>query len=65
MYDSLCITADQDNSQSIFVSDYSEDKQENSNTELDYIELTPRGELHLPWNREISALNRPMVMGAA
>jgi hypothetical protein len=29
MYDSLCITADEDNAQSVLISDYPEDKQVN------------------------------------
>ena len=64
MYDSLCITADQDNAQPILISDYSEENQTNANGVADYIELNPKGELQLPRNREISALNRPYVMGA-
>lgn len=65
MYDSLCITADQDNAQPVLISDYSEENQTNANWVADYIELNPKWELQLPWNREISALNRPYVMGAA
>jgi len=65
MFDGLCITADIDNAQPVLVSDYSEENQENENGVADYIALNPSGELHLPWNREISALNRPLVMGQA
>lgn len=63
MYDSLCITAWEDNWWTILVSDYTEQNQENANGVADYIELPPTARLELPWNREISALNRPMVMG--
>lgn len=65
LYDSLCITADKDNAEAILVSDYTEDKQENDGTKADFIEIYPSGELHLPWNREVQALNRPFVMGQA
>lgn len=65
MYDSLCITADQDNAQPVLISDYSEENQENADWVADFIELNPKGELQLPWNREITALNRPYVMWAA
>lgn len=64
MYNSLCITADQDNAQPVLLSDYSEENQVNDWSVADYIELYPSGELHLPWNREVQALNRPFVMGA-
>lgn len=62
LYDSLCITADEDNAWPVLVSDYTEDKQENTWTRADFIELNPKGELMLPWNRQLQALNRPMVM---
>lgn len=65
LYDSLCITADQDNQGSVLISDYSEDKQVNDGNVADFIELNPKWELQLPWNRQLQALNRPMVMGAA
>lgn len=65
LYDSLCITADEDNGSSILVSDYSDDKQDNGGTRADYIELNPSGEIHLPWNRQVGALNRPFVMWQA
>ena len=65
LYDSLCITADQDNAGSILVSDYSEENQVNDGTVADFIELNPCGELILPWNRQVQALNRPFVMGQA
>ena len=64
MFEWLCITADQDNQSPVLISDYTEENQENWNWVTDYIELNPSWELHLPWNREVSALNRPMVMGA-
>jgi hypothetical protein len=65
MYDSLCITADMDNAQPVLVSDYPEEKQVNNWSSVDYIELQPSWEIHLPWNREIQALNRPYVMWAS
>lgn len=65
LYDGLCITADQDNQGSVLISDYSEDKQINDGNVADFIELNPKGELQLPWNRQLQALNRPMVMGQA
>ncbi len=64
MYDSLCITADMDNAQPVLVSDYPEDKQVNDWSVADFIELQPSWEIHLPWNREVWALNRPFVMWA-
>lgn len=65
LFDSLCITADEDNGASVLVSDYSEDNQVNDGTRADFIELNPSGELHLPWNRQVQALNRPYVMWQA
>lgn len=65
MYDSLCITADEDNAQPVLVSDYPEEEQVNNGTRADFVELNPSAELHLPWNREVWALNRPFVMGQA
>jgi hypothetical protein len=65
LYDWLCITADQDNQGSVLISDYSEDKQTNDGNVADFIELNPKGELQLPWNRQLQALNRPYVMGQA
>lgn len=65
LFDSLCITADEDNGSSVLVSDYSEDKQVNDWTRADFIELNPSAELHLPWNRQVGALNRPFVMWQA
>ncbi len=65
LFDSLCITADQDNAGSILVSDYTEQNQVNDGTQADFIELNPCGELQLPWNKQVQALNRPLVMGQA
>ena len=65
LFDSLCITADEDNQGSILVSDYTEQNQVNDGTRADFIELNPSAELHLPWNRQVQALNRPFVMGQA
>jgi hypothetical protein len=53
MYDSLCITADEDNARSVLVSDYPEEEQVNDGTRADFIELNPSAELHLPRNREV------------
>lgn len=65
LYDSLCITADQDNQGAVLVSDYTEANQTNDGNIADFIQLNPKGELQLPWNRQLQALNRPMVMGQA
>ena len=65
LFDSLCITADQDNQWPVLVSDYAEDKQVNDGNIADFIELQPSGELMLPWNRQLQALNRPFVMWEA
>lgn len=65
LYDSLCITADGLNIDPILISDYLEEDQDNTETEVDYIKLKPSGRLELPRNRQIQALNRPMVLGTA
>lgn len=65
LYDSLCITAWEDNAGTILVSDYTESNQTNDWNIADFIELNPKGRLELPRNRQITALNRPMVMGQA
>lgn len=65
LYDWLCITADQDNQGSVLISDYTAANQVNDGTIADFIELNPKWELQLPWNRHLQALNRPMVMWAA
>lgn len=65
LYDSLCITADMDNQWPVLISDYAEDKQVNDWNKADFIELQPSGELHLPRNRQLQALNRPFVMWEA
>jgi hypothetical protein len=65
LYNSLCITADQDNAWPILVSDYTEDNQTNDWNRADFIELNPKGELQLPWNKQVQALNRPFVMWQA
>lgn len=65
LYDSLCITADEDNAGPVLISDYTESNQTNDWTRADFIELNPKWELMLPWSRSIQALNRPMVQGAA
>lgn len=63
LYDSICLTADEDNAEPILVSDYTEDNQVNDWTRADYIELNPSAELHLPRNKFVEALNRPLVQG--
>lgn len=65
LYDSLCITADQDNQGAILISDYTESNQTNDGNVADFIQLNPKWELQLPWNRQLQALNRPMVMWQA
>lgn len=65
LYDSLCITADQDNQGAILVSDYTESNQTNDGNVADFIQLNPKWELQLPRNRQLQALNRPMVMWQA
>ena len=65
LFDSLCITAWEDNAGTVLVSDYTEANQTNDGNVADFIELNPKGELQLPWNRQLQALNRPYVMWAA
>ena len=65
LYDSLCITADQDNQGAVLISDYTEANQTNDGNIADFIQLNPKWELQLPWNRQLQALNRPMVMWQA
>lgn len=65
LYDSLCITAWEDNAGTVLVSDYLEENQTNDGNIADFIELNPKGRLELPWNRQLQALNRPMVMWQA
>ena len=65
LYEGLCITAWEDNAGSILVSDYTEANQVNDGNIADFIELNPKGELQLPRNRQLQALNRPMVMWQA
>jgi hypothetical protein len=62
IYNSLCLTAWEDNAGPILVSDYTEENQTNDWNVADYIELNPKGELVLPWSKQVQALNRPMVM---
>lgn len=65
LYDSLCITASEDNVWVILVSDYTEENQTNDWTQADWIEIGPKGRLELPWCKSVQALNRPMVLGTA
>lgn len=62
LYDSLCLTASEDNVGTILVSDYTDWNQSNDWTQADWVELWPKGRIELPWNRHLQALNRPMVM---
>jgi hypothetical protein len=62
LYDSICITAWEDNAGTILVSDYTEANQTNDGTQADYIELNPKGRIELPWSKQVQALNRPLVM---
>ena len=65
LFDSICITAGEDNAWSILVSDYTESNQTNDGNIADFIELNPKGRLELPRNKYIQALNRPLVMWQA
>ena len=62
-YDEISISADEDNLEWIEVSDYTIENQTNQWWVADFIELKPRWTLVLPRNRQISALNRPLVKG--
>lgn len=65
LFDSICITAGEDNAWSVLISDYTEQNQTNDGNRADYIELNPKGRIELPRNKHIQALNRPMVLGQA
>jgi len=65
IYDSLCLTADDLNRDTILISDYLEEDQDNTEELLDYIEIKPSWRVELPRNREVQALNRPMALGTA
>ena len=65
LYDSIAITASEDNQWSVLVSDYTESNQTNDGSQADFIELKPRWELLLPRSKQVQALNRPMVMWMA
>ena len=65
LYDSICITAWEDNAWPVLVSDYTEENQTNDGTQADYIELLPKGRIEIPWSKQVQALNRPMVMWQA
>ena len=62
LYDSLCITASEDNVEAVIISDYTENNQTNDWTRADFIELRPKARLELPWSKQVQALNRPMVL---
>lgn len=63
LFEGICITAPSDNLWWIFISDYTEAKQENTQTMTDFIELKPWGTIVLPRNRQLQALNQPLLMG--
>lgn len=63
LFDGICISAWTENENPILLSDYTEDKQEVTETSADYIELSPWSTIMLPRNRTFSALNNPLVMG--
>lgn len=65
LYDSICITAWEDNAGTVLVSDYTEDNQVNNWNVADFLELPPKWRIELPRNRHLQALNRPMVMWQA
>lgn len=65
LYDSICITAWEDNAWVVLVSDYTEWNQTNDWTQADWIELNPKGRIELPWSKSVQALNRPLVMWQA
>lgn len=65
LYDSLCLTASEDNVGTILVSDYTDENQTNDWTQADWVELWPKGRIELPRSKQVQALNRPMVMGTA
>ena len=65
LYNSVCITASEDNVWTVLVSDYTDENQTNDWTQADWVELWPKGRIELPWSRQVQALNRPMVMWTA
>lgn len=65
LYDSLCLTASEDNVGTILVSDYTDENQTNDWTQADWVELWPKGRIELPRSKQVQALNRPMVMWTA
>lgn len=65
LYDSLCLTASEDNVGTILVSDYTDENQTNDWTQADWVELWPKGRIELPWSKQVQALNRPMVLWTA
>jgi len=65
IFEGICISCPSENLDSVFVSDYTEAKQDNTEDHTDFIELKPWGTIVLPRNREIQALNQPLLMGVA
>lgn len=63
MFEWISILASVDNMWPVLISDYTEDKQENTQTESDFIEIKPWGTIVLPRNKEVQALNQPFLMG--
>lgn len=59
----IALTTDIMNTEAILISDYTEDQQEITDTIVDYIALKPGASIVIPWNRQITALNRIMACG--
>lgn len=62
-YNEIALTADIMNTEAILISDYTSDKQEVTSTTVDYIALKPGASIVIPWNKQITALNRIMACG--
>ena len=59
----IALTSDIMNTEAILISDYTEENQEVTNTTVDYIALKPGASIVIPWNKQITALNRIMACG--
>jgi len=64
-YDEIALTTDIMNTEAILISDYTSDKQEITNSSVDYIALKPWASMVIPRNHQIQALNRIMACGTA
>lgn len=62
-FNEIALTADIMNEEAILISDYTEDKQETTQNSVDYIALKPGASIVIPWNMQITALNRIMACG--